>query len=238
MALKPPNRSKGLLSDIRYFLIHKPDIPTLIKFKTISDRENYSYQILQRLGIEVSTYKILNIHRIGVNVPAKYNFEELLNWNGDSTCWPNYIAKVVNKDNRLENLSVYLFGWTKFPSWIKNSRLGRSFIPLFMLNAIVIQRIPDPMESDNARYLLYKSSGGYPIGIFTMYVRSSIADQHEKEQSQLYLMVGFNFYGHENWSQRKIINRIWESIHDRVTSNVLNRFKQLCEWRFEKMKNG
>jgi len=107
-----------------------------------------------------------------------------------------------------------------------------------MLKAIIIKKIPDPTGSDNARYLLYKSSGGYPIGVFTMYVRSSIANQQEMEQSQLFLMVGFNFYGKENWSKRKIINRIWESIHDRVTSNVLNRLKQLSEWRFEKIKVG
>lgn len=238
MALKPPKRSKGILSDIRYFLLHKPDIPTLINFNTISEREKYSYRILQRLGIEVSIYKILNIHKIGVNVPTKYIFEELLKWDGDSTCWPNYIAKVVKRNNRLENLYIYLFGWTKFPSWIKNSLLGRSFIPLFMLKAIIIKKIPDPAGPDNARYLLYKSSGGYPIGVFTMYVRSSIANEQEMEQSQLFLMVGFNFYGKENWSKKKIINRIWESIHDRVTSNVLNRLKQLSEWRFEKIKMG
>jgi uncharacterized protein YbjT (DUF2867 family) len=238
MALKPPKRSTGMLSDIKCFLLHKSDIPTLINFNTISEREKYSYRILQRLNIEVSTYKILNIHKIGVNAPAKYIFEELLKWNGDSTCWPNYIAKVVNRNNRLENLSIYLFGWIKFPSWIKNSLLGRSFIPLFMLNAIMIKKIPDPVGPDNARYLLYKSSGGYPIGVFTMYVRSSIANEQEMEQSQLFLMVGFNFYGKENWSKRKIINRIWESIHDRVTSNVLNRLKQLSEWRFEKIKMG
>ncbi|MBT6835993.1 MAG: hypothetical protein HOA61_08095 [Bacteroidetes bacterium] len=103
-----------------------------------------------------------------------------------------------------------------------------------MLNAISIKKTPDPTGIDNARYLLYKSSGGYPIGIFTMYVRSSIVNEQEMEKSQLFLIVRFNFYGKANWSKRKIINRIWESIHDRVTSNVLNRFKQLSEWRFEK----
>ena len=237
-ALKPPNKSKGFFSDIRYFLMHKPDKATLIQFDTLSERENYTYRILQRLGVEVSTYKILNIHKIGINAPAKYIFEELLKWNGDSTCWPNHIAKVVNRNNSLENLYIYLFGWTKFPAWIKNSLLGRSFIPLFMLNAIIIKKVPDPVGTDNARYLLYKSRGGYPIGVFSMYVRSSIADQQEMEQSQLFLMVGFNFYGKEKWSNRNIVNRMWEAIHDRVTSNVMHRFKQLCEWRFEKFKTG
>ena len=106
------------------------------------------------------------------------------------------------------------------------------------MNSITIKKIPDDTSSDNARFLLYKTSGGYPIGIFSMYVRSSIEQQHEAHQSQLFLVVGFNFYGHQNWSNRKIINRFWEAIHDRVSSNVLNRFKQFCEWRFEKIKLG
>ena len=238
MTLKPPNRSKHIFSDIRYFLMNKPDKDTLIQFDSQSEREDYTYRILQRLGVEVSSFKILNIHKIGINAPAKYIFEELLKWDGDSSCWPNHIAKVVNRNNSLENLSIYLFGWIKFPLWIKKSLLGRSFIPLFSLNAISIKRIPDPVGTDNARYLLYKSRGGYPIGVFSMYLRSSIPNQQETEQAQLFLMVGFNFYGKEKWSNRNLINRMWEAIHDRVTLNVMHRFKQLCEWRFEKIKMG
>ncbi|MCZ4694975.1 hypothetical protein DWB61_08230 [Ancylomarina euxinus] len=238
MVLKPPNKSTNIFTDIRYFLIHKPEVPTLIHFDTILERENYTYRILQRLGVEVSSFKILNIHKIGINAPAKYIFEELLKWDGDSSCWPNHIARVVDRNNSLENLSIYLFGWINFPTWIKKSLLGRNFIPLFNLNAISIKRIPDPVGTDNARYLLYKSRGGYPIGVFTMYLRSSIPDLEETEQAQLFLMVGFNFYGKEKWSNRNLINRMWEAIHDRVTLNVMNRFKQLCEWRFEKLKQG
>ncbi len=222
--ISPPSKSTGILSDIRYFLLHKPEKPTLIKFNSKSERLNYSYRIIQRLDVGVLKYKILNIHKIGVNAPAKYVFEELLKWNGDSTCWPNYIAKVARKNNRLENLFIHLFGWTKYP--------------LFRLNALNFQKTPDPMGSDNARYLLYECSGGYPIGIFTMYVRSSITTQKEKEQTQLFIMVGFNFYGKENLSKVKILNKTWELIHDRVTSNVLNRLKQLSEWRFEKIQEG
>lgn len=236
--LTPPNKSTNVFSDIKYFIVHKPEKPTLIKFNSDKEREDFSYRILQRLGVEVDSYKILNIHKIGINVPAKYVFEELLNWNGDSTCWPNHLAKVVQRNSNLENLSIYVLGLTKLPAWIKNSFLGRSFIPLFKLNAIVFKKIPDPMAADNARFLLYKSSGGYPIGIFTMYVRSSIDQLNEKEQSQLFLMVGFNFYGHTNWSKRNLINRLWEAVHDRVTSNVISRFRQLCEWRFDKIQNG
>lgn len=237
-ALRPPSKSKNTFSDVWHFLIHKPDIPTLIKFTSLPEKEDYSYRILQRLDIKVSDYRILNIHKIGVHVPAKYVFEELLRWNGDSTCWPNHIAKVVRKNNQLENLHIFLFGWSKYRAWIKKWLMKLKLIPLFKLNAIHFQKLPDPMAADNARYLLYESYGGYPIGVFAMYVRSSIDAQNEKEQSQLFLMVGFNFYGKEQWSKGKFINRIWEKVHDRVTSNVLFRIKKLCEWRFEKIQSG
>ena len=236
--LNPPSKSKNIFSDIKNFLLHRPEIPTLIKFNSKSERENYSYRILQRLDIGVEKYRILNIHKIGVNAPAKYIFEELLKWNGDSTCWPNHIAKVVRKKNKLENLNIYLFGWKKYPSWSKKGFFKNDPIPLFKLDAIKFQKTPDVLAPDNARYLLFKCSGGYPIGVFTMYVRSSITEQGEKEQSQLFLMVGFNFYGKEKLSKNKLINSVWEMIHDRVTSNVLNRLKQLSEWRFEKIQLG
>jgi uncharacterized protein YbjT (DUF2867 family) len=236
--LAPPGKSNGILSDIKNFLLHKPKVPTLIKFNSIAEKEDFSYRILQRLAVKITDYRILNIHKIGVDVPAKYVFEELLKWNGDSTCWPNHIAKVVRRNDQLENLDIYLFGWTKYKAWIKKLLIKFKLIPLFKLNAIHFQKIPDPMAADNARYLLYESYGGYPIGVFTMYVRSSIDTQNENEQSQLFLMVGFNFYGKEQWSKRRFINRIWEKVHDRVTSNVLFRIKKLCEWRFDKIQSG
>ena len=229
----PPSRSKNIFSDVINFCIHKPDIPTLIKFNTRKERENYSQRIMQRLGIDVSKYGILNIHQIGINAPTKYVFEELIKWDGDSTCWPNFIANVSRTEKSLDQLTFYLFGLKKYPMGL--NKLIR-VKPLFHMKAIKLQTTPDEMESDNARYLLYKSSGGYPIGVFSMYVRSSIAGQDEKEESQLFLMVGFNFYGKKAWSQKRFINRIWELIHDRVTANTLNRIKQLSEWRFQKMQ--
>jgi len=228
-SLNPPSRSKGIFSDIRYFLLHKPPVKTHIKFKSLEERLNYSHMIVQRLGIKVEKYNILNIHHIGINVPPRYVFEELLNWSGDSTCWPNHIAEVSRIDGSLENIQIYLFGKRKMP-------FGLS--PLFNLNAIKIQRIPGTYDFDNARYLLYKCSGGYPIGIFFMYVISPSSEGNNSEQTQLFFVVGFNFYGKENWSERNIINRIWELIHDRVATNTMFRFKQLCEWRFGKIQEG
>jgi hypothetical protein len=119
------------------------------------------------------------------------------------------------------------------------SFLGFKMIPLFLLNARTIKYFPDVFDFDNARYLLYNCTGGYPIGVFGMYVRSSIADMGEVAQSQLIFVVGFNFYGKEDWQKRRrLINLLWESVHNRVTSNVLNRVKQLGEWRIETFQNN
>lgn len=233
---KPPAKSSGILKDIGCFIFHKPNFKTLIDFNSFSERQNYSYRIAQRLNIKATKYKVLNIHKIGVNVPAKYVFEELIKWDENSTCWPNKIARIVKRNNSVRHLEVYLFGLNKFPKWFKNSKLVKGLVPLFQLNAITIKKSPDLVESDNARYMLYKTSGGYPIGFFTMYVRSSVAYQQEKEQSQLFLIVGFNFYGKKDWPKIKLVNKIWESLHNRVTANILEKLKQLSEWRFEKFK--
>ena len=191
---------------------------------------------MQRIGLKVDKYSILNIHRIGIDAPPSYVFNELLRWNGDSTCWPNHIAWVSRIDEDLGKVKILLFGWKHYPFGFKNNFLGLKFIPLFSLNSIRIKSIPDSFDFDNARYLLYKCSGGYPIGIYSMYVRSSIPDMGEDAQAQLFFIVGFNFYGKEKISRIKILNKVWESVHNRVTSNVLNRVKQLSEWRIEKMQ--
>jgi hypothetical protein len=233
----PPKRSSGIMSDFRFFFLHRPELPTLIKFSNETERENYSHSIMQRIGIDVSKYSVLNIHRIGIQVPVQYVFEELLQWDGDSTCWPNHMAGVERLNGELEHIQIFFLGRKKYPFGVKNGFFGLKFIPLFCLNAIRFQHLPG-LSDDNARYLLYNSSGGYPIGIFTMYVRSPIAERGEVEQAQLFLAVGFNFYGKENRSKINIINKIWEQIHNRVTANVLNRFKQLCEWRFQRVQDG
>jgi len=233
----PPKKSKGMLSDINHFLLHKPAIPTLIRFATEEEREDYSLRIMQRIGIDIAKYSVLNIHRIGIEVPVRYVFEELLHWDGDSTCWPNHLATVDRKDGQLEHIQIFFFGRKKYPFGLRNSFFGLKYIPLFNLNAKKFQHLPS-LSDDNARYLLYDSSGGYPIGIFTMYVRSAVKGLGEIEQSQLFFAVGFNFYGKESRSRISIVNKVWEKIHNRVTRNILNRFKQLCEWRFQRIQNG
>jgi hypothetical protein len=235
---QPPSRSKGLITDVLYFLIHKPDKPTLIKFTSIEERDEYNQRVMQRLSIDPNHYSVLNIHKIGVEAPVSYVFNELMQWNGDSTCWPNHIARVDRIENDLKRIRIQPFGWKKYPFKFMKSFFGFRLIPLFLLNAIRIKKTPDPFDFDNARYLLYRCSGGYPIGIYAMYVRSSIADLGETAQSQLIFAVGFNFYGREDWQKhRKLISQIWEAVHNRVTANVMNRVKQLCEWRIDTMQH-
>jgi len=234
----PPPKSNGLFSDFRKFLWNRPKIQTLIKFNSKEKRDEYNQRILQRVGEGVDHYTVLNVHHIGIEAPVSYVFNELLNWNGDSSCWPNHIAKIERINDDIEAIRVLPLGWKKYPFGWKESFFGMKFIPLFLLNSIRIKRVPDAFDFDNARYLLYKCSGGYPIGIFMMYVRSSIADMGETEQSQLFLTVGFNFYGKEYRPKWLFVNKTWEAVHNRVTANVLNRIKQLSEWRLAKMESG
>jgi hypothetical protein len=234
----PPSRSKNIFTDIKYFLINTPLIETLVKFDSEEERQQYCESILQRIGIGVEDYRMLNIHRIGIEVPSSFLFDELLAWNGDSTCWPNHLAKVNLQDNQLDKIQIFLFGRSKYLCGLKNGFFGLKLLHLFDLKAIRIQKVPAANDADNARYLLYECQGGYPIGVFSMYVRTSIPERGEKEMSQLFLMVGFNFYGKKSWSNIKPIRLIWESIHNRVSGNMSCRFKQLAEWRFEKFVRG
>lgn len=230
------HRSTNIFTDIRDYFIHKPQIKTLVKFNTEDDRRLYSESIMQRVGMDVNSFRLLNIHRIGIEVPASILFDDLMKWNGDSICWPNHIARVNLVNGRLENILISLFGKSKSKGKKGLGAIFSGFPQLFELEAIRIQTTPSPVDADNARYLLYRCSGGYPIGIFSMYVRTSIPERGESAMSQLFIMVSFNFYGNKTLTRVSLINRLWETIHNRVTSNVANRFKILCEWKFEYLK--
>ena len=223
-----PQRSINTFTDIYQYLLKKPPVKTRVDYN-VGTRKELSNSILQRTGVNVENYKMLNLHRVGIEAPASYVFDELLKWNGDSICWPNHIARVNLQNNSLKHIKISLFG-------INKRILGLNIFHLFDLSSIRIQKVPSITDADNARYLLYECKGGYPIGVFSMYVRSSIPERGEKEMSQLFMMVSFNFYGKNN-SRINIFNRIWEKIHNRVTSNVVYRFKQFCEWRFETFVN-
>ncbi len=220
---EPPRRSRWLPSDLRHFFFHRPSVPTLIDLRTPTNRNEYEQRIRQRMGITVEQYSVLNIHRVGIEVPVRYVFEELLVWDGHSSCWPNHLARVERIGSTLDEIRVRLFGVRVFP--------------LFSLRPLELRGKSDTGD-DNARYLVYECGGGYPIGIFCLYIRSAIAALGERGTTQFFLAVGFNFFGKRDWSQRNLIHRVWAAIHNRVTANVLNRFKQLCEWRFQRLQSG
>ncbi len=227
---------RGIFSDIRGFLLHRPKIPTLIEFETEAAREDYSGRILQRIGMDVSEYAVLNIHRIGIEAPVRLVFEELMSWDSDSTTWPNHLALVERIDGNIEHVDVFLLGRKRTLFGIWNGFLGLRFIPLFRMDALEIRDTPVSADFDNARYLLYGCSGGYPIGIFVLYARSPIVDRGEVEQTQLFSGVGFNFYGDMNWGGPRIVNLAWEKVHNRVTGHVLNRIKERCESDFREVR--
>jgi len=228
-----PTRRRGFVRDVDDFLLHSSGITTLVDQSTAEKREYYTQVIQQRLGIDVSTYSVLNIHRIGIDVPCRFVFRQLLQWDGESLYWPNRIARAERVDGRLEHIEIYLFGWRRF--------LFAKTVPLFRMKAVEFREQPATDGVDNARFLLFTCEGGYPIGHFTMYLRSPIAALDESEPSQLFLAVGFNVYGRRHLSRRRWalpVSRIWEAIHNRVTSNILYRLKILCEAEFQRLEGG
>lgn len=235
----PPAISTGILADIRYFFLHKPEHPTLIKFDTEEERYDYTQRIIQRIGIDSTQYSVLNINKIGIDAPVNQIFDELMNFRENPICWPNHIAQVDRVDNDMKHIRILPFGWKRYPFKFMKSFFGLPLIPLFLLDAIRIKSVPDSYDFDNARYFLYECSGGYPIGILAIYVRSSIPELGETHKSQLVFGVGFNFFGKREWQEkRKLVGRVWEWVHNRVTANVLNRLKQLTEWRHETLQGN
>lgn len=234
-ARTPPRRTRGVAGDVRAFLLHRPATATWIATPPGQVREDYGHRILQRIGVDVSVHSVLNLHQIGVEAPVRYVFEELLAWDGDSSCWPNHIATAERIGRGIDKILIRPLGLAKIPL------LGRAtwrIPPLFELDAMRVQRSPGEFDQDNARFMLFSCKGGYPIGIFVYFVRSSIAARGETGMTQVFLGVSFDFFGKKRGSSFRPIHRIWEIIHNRVSANVLHRFKQLCEWRFEKTSEG
>lgn len=229
----PGNDSPGLVRDIREFIIVGPPFPTLLEAPTFAERENISLSIQQRLGIDVTIYSILNIHRIPIDVPGRDVFARLLTWDGDSFYWPNRLARTTRVDEGLANIEIHLFGWRRF--------LGLPLKPLFRLKAERILSDPGLNDPDNHRYLMFSCRGGYPIGHFIMYVRSSIDAMGETGPTQLFLAVGFNVYGRRRLARfgpARLVTALWERLHNRVTSHILHRLKLLCEKEFQEVENG
>ena len=194
-SIAPAKHTGTFFSDFRSFFLNRPSVPTLIEFTSSEEREDYTKRILQRIDIGVTEYAVLNIHQIGIEIPVRYVSEELLKWDGKSLYWPNRLARVERVNKQLEDIQIFLFGLKNIYLSSKLKIPAFKFKPLFKLKAIKIQHTPEPSDTDNARYLLYNCSGGYPIGILLIYVRSPIAEKGEIEQTQLFFTVAFNFYG-------------------------------------------
>jgi len=223
----------GVLRDIREFILATPASPTFLEAPTRVERQDMSQRIQQRLGIDVSIYSILNVHRIGVDVPGRDVFARLRTWDGDSSYWPNSLARATRVDDDLSHIEIRLFGWRRF--------VGIPLKPLFRLKAERIQDEPGSNEPDNQRYIMFSCEGGYPIGHFIMYVRSSIATMGETDPTQLFMAVGFNVYGRRRLARlgpARFVTAVWETLHNRVTSHVLNRLKALCEEELRGVENG
>jgi hypothetical protein len=231
-----PEPTRSLFSDIRHYFIRWPPIPTFVDFETDAVREDYTHRIAQRVGIDVSQYSVLNIHRIGIEAPVRYVFEEIVRWRGDSPYWPNHVATLEIVEGRPEEVRVVVFGRSA-GGWLESVSGGR-LGTLFEMHARTVRRVPGDSDMDNARYILWDCSGGYPIGIFAVFARSPIAARGEIEPTQLFFAVGFNPYGRRLLSSIRPIRRTWEAVHNRVTSNVLNRFKRLCEAGFQATRDG
>jgi hypothetical protein len=235
---RAPVPSRGVLADVWHFLVHRPAIPTLVRYSSPEERADYGRRILQRIGTEVREYRVLNIHRIGVAAPARLVFEELRRWSVIETCWPRHLAALERVDGSIACVRVFLLDRRETLFGLRSGFLGLDFIPLFRLDLLKLQDSPSPVDVDNARFLLYACRGGYPIGILAIYVRSSIAGQGEAEQSQVFFVVSFDFYGRKHWPGVPLVTPIWEWIHNRATANILNRFKDLCEARFRRIREG
>jgi hypothetical protein len=223
----------GLLQDVRGFIFTRPPADTVLPAATLEERRDLSGRIQQRVGIDVTPYSILNLHRVGVRAPGRAVFDRIMTWDGGSSYWPNHLARATRRDESLQRIDIHLFGWRRF--------LGRPVKPLFRLEAVRILEEPGPGDPDNHRFVMFRCDGGYPIGHFIMYVRSSIVALGERGPTQLFLAVGFNVYGRRRLARAgpaRLVTAVWERLHNRVTSHVLHRLKAICEEEIHGIENG
>ena len=233
-----PRSGARLASDIRRYLWNRPPVATLIRFSSPEQRQACGERILQRLGVSVSAYSVLNLHKIAIDAPSSFVFDELRHREVSAVCWPNEIAELERVDDEVDHVRIHLLGRCAGAFGLRHGLRALGLGPLFCLDKLRFQGTPGTLDVDNGRFLLYACSGGYPIGIFGVYVRSSIPGEGESGQSQVFFLVGFDFYGRKNWRGSRLVAAVWEAVHNRVTSNVLNRFQQLCEARFREFAHG
>lgn len=224
-----PRPSRGVLADVRHFFVQRPEVPTLVDTSSPGARAELTARALQRVGIDVSDYSVLNVHRIGIDAPVLLVFEEILGWGGQSPCWPNHVATVERVGGRPEHVRIVLLGRPTHGRPVAGNGALASLRTLFNMRVVKMKRVPGDTDPDNARYLIWECRGGYPIGIFVIYVRSALAELGEAEATQIFFAVGFDPHGLKALARVRPVRRTWEMVHNRVTANVLNRFKRQCE---------
>ncbi len=237
-SISMPPESRSTLDDIRLFFLRRPERPTLVETETEVERDDMAERIEQRIGIDVESYSVLNVHQIGIEAPVWLVFDEIARWSGQSPAWPNYVATVEGLDAKRERVRIVLLGDPDAQTRGEGWRLGARLRTLFNMRLLDVHAEPEADDQDNARYLVWECSGGYPIGVFSIYARSAIPSRGETETTQLFFAVGFNPYGRRFLSAIFPVRRTWEAIHNRVTANILNRFKAMCEVRFAELRAG
>lgn len=228
----------GIASDFGRYFLKRPPLPTLIRLPTEAERVNYGARSLQRLRARVDLYSVLNIHRIGIEAPPLLVWERTRAWGADSNCWPTCIVPIERPSGSEDSFELCLFGRKRPLPGFPDELFGLQIIPLFRMQLERCQDTPSALDPDNARFMLYRCVGGYPIGLFAIYVRSPIASEGEQEPTQFFFVVAFDFYGHPQWSRVGPVRWVWERLHNRVTGNVLNRFKRECEAEFARIQAG
>ena len=150
------------------------------------------------------------IHRIGVDAPVELIFRSIPRDGSLNSCWPGHLARIEVSDGPGSEACVNALGWRR--------------LPLFRLTELGVRQ-----TDESSRHLLFLCHGGYPAGILGMFVRPTIPELNEERASQFFFVVSFNFYGqrHGWWARR--LQGVWERIHNRATSHILDRFRRHCE---------
>jgi len=209
-----------------------------VKLRNAEEREKYESRIVQRLNIRVADFSVLNIHQLGIDAPVAFVWDMAAQWRPDAGYWPNDLARIVFAKNLPNHIEIFLLGRTRPFLGLSKRLFGLDYIPLFSLDILKREATPSPTGVDNARYFLYRCHGGYPIGIFSLYVRSSIPSEGERETTQLFFVVSFDFFGKKDWLGTRLVRLFWEPIHNRVTAHSLIRFKAHCESAFARVQAG
>lgn len=128
MPKQPPKRARVFfpISGISFGI--NPQFQPISPF-TLRKRECFTAKVFfNGQALEWTPIRCLIFTGLALRFRQLLSSEELLKWNGDSSCWPNNIAKLTLKDDKLDTIKVNLFGWPKDPF---NPKKGMSRFSVF-----------------------------------------------------------------------------------------------------------